>query len=258
MPTPFNNNFNKGYSQYYQKYRDFHQNELGWFFKDDWKIRPSLTLNLGVRWEWYGVPYEGSGLMAAPVGGSNELFGLTGASFADWYKPGDRGQLTKVEFVGKHSPQAFASTTQLPSVINTGAKFFKILHAQFALFKQVADGQYLPEIQVILASNDIAADYSLASIGDFLHLRCQALHEELQPTGQIHIFLTNALKSTIERASIAVVILAEREQSFDVVAGPVQAKRRQQAGRPPIAIEKRMDVDQLELRDPGNQDRMNL
>ena len=93
------------YSQYYQKYRDFHQNELSWFFKDDWKIRPDLTLNLGTRWEWYGVPYEGNGMMAAPVGGSNGLFGLSGSSFADWYKPGIRGSLTTVEFVGKHSPQ---------------------------------------------------------------------------------------------------------------------------------------------------------
>jgi hypothetical protein len=93
------------YSQYYQKYRDFHQNELSWFFKDDWKLQPSLTLNLGLRWEWYGVPYEGNGLMAAPVGGSSGLFGLTGKSFADWYKPGQRGELTRVEFVGKNSPQ---------------------------------------------------------------------------------------------------------------------------------------------------------
>jgi hypothetical protein len=93
------------YSQYYQKYRDFRQSEFSWFFKDDWKVRPNLTLNLGVRWEWYGVPYEGNGMMAAPVGGSDGLFGLTGSGFEDWYKPGERGELTMVEFVGKNSPQ---------------------------------------------------------------------------------------------------------------------------------------------------------
>jgi hypothetical protein len=63
-----------------------------------------LTLNLGVRWEWYGVPFENGGMMAAPVGGHFGLFGLSGNSFADWYKPGERGKLTTVEFVGKHSP----------------------------------------------------------------------------------------------------------------------------------------------------------
>jgi hypothetical protein len=38
--------------------KDYHQNEWGGFFKDDWKIRPDLTLNVGVRYDWYGVPWE--------------------------------------------------------------------------------------------------------------------------------------------------------------------------------------------------------
>ena len=38
--------------------KDYHQNEWGAFFKDDWKIRPDLTLNLGVRYDFYGVPWE--------------------------------------------------------------------------------------------------------------------------------------------------------------------------------------------------------
>src|SRR5262249_23072271 len=36
------------------------QREFDAFFKDDYKIRKNLTLNLGVRWEWYGVPFSGS------------------------------------------------------------------------------------------------------------------------------------------------------------------------------------------------------
>jgi hypothetical protein len=90
------------YPNYYKKYRDFHQNEFMTFFKDDWKVTNNLTLNLGVRWEWFGVPYEGHGLMARPKGGN--VFGLSGSSFADWYKPGVRGTLTEYEFVGKYSP----------------------------------------------------------------------------------------------------------------------------------------------------------
>jgi hypothetical protein len=54
-----------------RRYRDIHQNEWSAFFKDDWKLRPNLTLNAGARYEFYGVPYEAHGLEAAPVGGGN-------------------------------------------------------------------------------------------------------------------------------------------------------------------------------------------
>src|SRR5678815_693047 len=35
------------------KIRDIYQNEIGTFFKDDWKISQRLTLNLGLRWDYY-------------------------------------------------------------------------------------------------------------------------------------------------------------------------------------------------------------
>jgi hypothetical protein len=56
-----------------RRYRDIHQNEWSAFFKDDWKLRPNLTLNVGARYEFYGVPYEADGLAAAPVGGGNVI-----------------------------------------------------------------------------------------------------------------------------------------------------------------------------------------
>jgi hypothetical protein len=85
--------------------RDYRQNEFGAFFKDDWKIRPNLTLNLGVRFDYYGVPYEALGAMTNPIGGTAGLFGLSGTSFADMWQPGKQaGSLTRVEWVGKHSP----------------------------------------------------------------------------------------------------------------------------------------------------------
>ncbi len=40
---------------------DFRQREFGVFGQDEWKIRPNLSLTYGLRWEYYGVPFEAHG-----------------------------------------------------------------------------------------------------------------------------------------------------------------------------------------------------
>jgi hypothetical protein len=80
----------KDYSEQWRKYRDLRQNEFSAFFKDDWKIRPDLTLNLGMQYEWYGSVYDNMGYSVAPVGGGDALA---------------KGALIVPEFVGKKSPQ---------------------------------------------------------------------------------------------------------------------------------------------------------
>jgi hypothetical protein len=89
------------------------QREFDFFFKDDYKIRRDLTLNLGVRWEWYGVPYAASGLTVSPVqDNGNSAFGYSGRDFTGWMTPGKRGDNTTLQFVGPGSPNPGKSVYQ--------------------------------------------------------------------------------------------------------------------------------------------------
>jgi len=87
-----------------QRVRETHRNELSLFIKDDFKVRPSLTLNLGLRWDWFGSIYDGYGMMPLPTKGPEAIFGLSGRTWEDWFTPGIRGELTSFEYVGKNSP----------------------------------------------------------------------------------------------------------------------------------------------------------
>ena len=53
--------------------REFRSSEVGWCIQGDWKIHPRLTLNLGLRWDYFGPGSETNGRLSNirfPGGGS--------------------------------------------------------------------------------------------------------------------------------------------------------------------------------------------
>jgi hypothetical protein len=84
--------------------RDWRQHEYNGFFKDDWKVTAKLTVNLGVRYEYYSPPFEANGKAVIPIGGSAGAFGISGTSYAQAYQPGaSSGTLTQLQLVGPRS-----------------------------------------------------------------------------------------------------------------------------------------------------------
>jgi len=87
--------------------RDWHQDEMSFFVKDDWRATPNLTLNLGVRYDLFRVPYlvsaTGKGFTPGLEGGNNALYGYSGRSVADWMSGGgpQKGELTKTILIGR-------------------------------------------------------------------------------------------------------------------------------------------------------------
>ena len=84
--------------------RDNHSNAWAGFFKDNWKVSRNFTVNLGLRYDFFGTPFEGNGLGGRFTGGQAGLFGISGTGFANTGTPYDaNGSITTTEFVGKDS-----------------------------------------------------------------------------------------------------------------------------------------------------------
>ncbi|HKS09071.1 MAG TPA: carboxypeptidase regulatory-like domain-containing protein [Pyrinomonadaceae bacterium] len=82
--------------------RIFKQRDLGLYVQDQWRAKPNLSLNFGVRWDYQGVPTIPNGL-AIQVTNINDVFGVSGPNnlFNPNAAPGSQvtGQKATLDFV---------------------------------------------------------------------------------------------------------------------------------------------------------------
>jgi hypothetical protein len=74
-------------------YRGYRANEVAAYIQDDWRVSPRLTVNLGVRWEYFGPPYnfqsgidanfyQGTPVTPIPTTSTNPFFPVNNAYLA--------------------------------------------------------------------------------------------------------------------------------------------------------------------------------
>lgn len=66
--------------------RAYRRSEYGLFFQDDWKFRPNLTINLGLRWDYDAPPTDANGQLANVIPGPSPVAGLEDAIATNPYQ----------------------------------------------------------------------------------------------------------------------------------------------------------------------------
>ncbi len=111
--------------------RHFRSSSYGLFFQDDWKVRPNLTLNLGLRYEYFGVLQEENDQVANFVfGPGGGLAGSRVEPTSELYNPDRNNFAPRIGFA--YSPNRFDLQEKLVLRGGFGISYNRIPEVVFA------------------------------------------------------------------------------------------------------------------------------
>ncbi len=125
--------------------KDIRSNIYAFFVQDDWKVRPTLTVNLGLRWEYFGPIYEKRGNISNPIlgTGASTLTGLSLKLGGDLYNASKNNWGPQVGFAW--TPAAFEN-----KIVFRGGFGIGYNHPQEAI---TLDGRFNPPLVTALTLN---------------------------------------------------------------------------------------------------------
>jgi hypothetical protein len=93
--------------------RDYAENDFEWYVQDSWRVKPNLTFNYGLRYSYFGVPWEQNGLQTIPTMNLNTWWYLRVAN-ANQGIPADAAPLLSFIPGGKanHQPSWYNPSTR--------------------------------------------------------------------------------------------------------------------------------------------------
>ena len=56
--------------------RNYAEDDVEWYIQDSWRVKPNLTLNYGLRYSYFGVPWEQNGLESISTMDLNKWWGI--------------------------------------------------------------------------------------------------------------------------------------------------------------------------------------